>query len=63
MRSIEQSVQEFLDILNVKEESPNGGSFQPVKISSCRVALTDRLEEVLKELEAHVGYDKKTSDT
>ena len=63
MRSIEQSIKEFLDILNTREESPNGSQFAPVKISSCRVALSDRLDEVLKEFEAYGDYDKKTSDT
>ncbi len=57
---LKATVTELLDILNTKEESPNGGSFHPVKISSCRVGLSDRLQEVLNELELGVDYHKNS---
>ena len=54
----EELLREFFEILDTKEESDNGVVFSPVFISSCRVLLTLRLNEVLRELKARVAEPK-----
>lgn len=47
-------VKEFFEVLNSEEESDSGRIFHPVYVSSVRVMLTKRLNEIMPRMEAIV---------
>ena len=50
MEEIKELVKEFLDILDVVEESDSGVTFHPVFISSCRCMTTKKVNDILTRL-------------
>lgn len=49
-QTLEQCVKNFLEILDIKEESDSGRVFSPVYISSVRVLETAKLSIILKKM-------------
>lgn len=56
---IKELVREFFDILNTIEDTDSGTEFYPVQISSCRVLLSKRINEIFKELKEKINYKDK----
>lgn len=52
---IKEDIKRFFEILDRKEESDSGNVFSPVYISSCRVMLTEELEEIFKRMKEYVN--------
>lgn len=52
---IKEIIKEFLYLLNRREESDSGVVFSPNYISSCRVMDSQRLGELLKQMERYVN--------
>ena len=50
MSQINKLVKELLEIFDTIEESDSGLMFHPVQISSCRVMLSKRVNEILVKL-------------
>lgn len=53
--SAKKDLKRFFEILDQTEESANGVEFHPVQLSSCRVMLTEELENILKRLKEFVN--------
>jgi hypothetical protein len=47
---LKDTVKEFLRCLEMTEESDSGKVFHPVYISSCRVLVTERVNNLLKKM-------------
>jgi len=50
MPELKELVKEFVEILDVVEESDSGTSFHPVYISSCRCLTGKRVNEIIKRM-------------
>ena len=61
MNTLNDLVKEFFKILDTKEETDSENLFSPVYISSCRVQLTEKLNNILKEMKEIVN-DRKKND-
>lgn len=49
-KDLAEVTRRFLEILDIKADSPSGKMFQPVQISSCRLALTAELYYILTRM-------------
>lgn len=54
---IKETIKEFLYLLSKREESDSGRTFYPNHISSCRVLDSQRLGELLKQMEGYVSEE------
>jgi hypothetical protein len=57
-RDIKDTVEEFIELIETKEESINGRSFYPVTLSSCRILMSRRLHVILDEMREFIDVQK-----